>query len=113
MGELTMLTLSSRGVETRNFTSTPSRMVIRVSSQQDRPKALRAREAFLVTKGNLPEGFGVYIALARDAVALAGLPSQTKTIVLPDQLSYLAHGDVLRLWPRKNEIRVLYRRSSF
>jgi His-Xaa-Ser system radical SAM maturase HxsC len=87
--------------------------VIRVSSQQDRPKALRAREAFLVTKGNLPEGFGVYIAPARDAVVLRGLPSQTKTIVLPDELSYLADGDVLRLWPRKNEIRVLYRRNSF
>src|SRR5258708_5622367 len=108
-----MLKLSSRSVETRNFPSSPARMVMRVSDQLDRPEALRAREAFLVTDGNLPEGFGVYIALAKDAMALSGLPSQAKTMVLPDELSYLADGDVLRLWPKNNGLRVLYRRSSF
>jgi hypothetical protein len=113
MGELTMLTLSSRNVESRNFPSSPSRIVMRVSNQPDRPKALRTREAFIVAEGNLPEGFGVYIAVAKDAVALGGLPSLTKTIVLPDELSYLADGDILRLWPEKHEIRVLYRRNSF
>ena len=28
-------------------------------------------------------------------------------------LNYLADGDVLRLWTKNNEIRVLYRRNSF
>ncbi len=70
MGELTMLTLSSRGVESRNLSDSPDRMVMRVSDQGDRPRALRAREAFLATEGNLPEGFGVYVALAKDAAAL-------------------------------------------
>jgi His-Xaa-Ser system radical SAM maturase HxsC len=85
----------------------------RVSDQRERPRALRAREAFLATEGNLPEGFGVYVALVKDAAALSSLPSQTKTMVLPDELNYLADGDVLRLWPKSNGVRVLYRRNSF
>jgi His-Xaa-Ser system radical SAM maturase HxsC len=84
-----------------------------VSDQRDRPRALRAREAFLVTDDDLPEGFGVYVALAKDAAALGGLPSQARTIVLPDTFAYLADGDVMRLWTKRNEVRVLYRRNSF
>jgi His-Xaa-Ser system radical SAM maturase HxsC len=113
MGELTMLTLSSRGVESRNLSGSPARMVMRVSAQHDRPKGLRAREAFLITDGNLPEGFGLYMAFAKDAARFGGLPSQAKTIIIPDELGYLADGDVLRLWPKNNAIRVLYRRNSF
>jgi len=108
-----MKMLSSQGVASRNLSGGPARMVMRVSDQQDRPRALRAREAFLVTDRNLPEGFGVYLALAKDAAALDGLPSQAKTMVLPDELSYLADGDVLRLWPKNSGVRVLYRRNSF
>jgi His-Xaa-Ser system radical SAM maturase HxsC len=113
MGELTMLILSSRGVGSRNLSGIPGRIVMRVSDQRNRPRALRAREAFLATEGKLPEGFGVYVALAKDAAALSSLSSQTKTMVLPDELNYLADGDVLRLWPKSNGVRVLYRRNSF
>jgi len=113
MGELAMLILSSRCVESRNLSDIPDRMVMRVSDQRDRPRSLRAREAFLTTEGNLPEGFGVYVALAKDAAALSSLSSQTKTMILPDVFNYLADGDVLRLWPKNNGIRVLYRRNSF
>jgi His-Xaa-Ser system radical SAM maturase HxsC len=113
MGEFTMLTLSSRSVESQNLSDISDRMIMRVSDQRDRPLALRAREAFLATEGNLPEGFGVYVALAKDAATLRNLPSQTKTIVLPDDFNYLADGDVLRLWPKSNAVRVLYRRNSF
>jgi His-Xaa-Ser system radical SAM maturase HxsC len=88
-------------------------MVLRVSDRHDRPKGLRAREAFLITDGNLPEGFGLYMTFAKDEARLSGLPSKAKTIILPDELSYLADGDVLRLWPKNNAIRVLYRRNSY
>jgi len=86
---------------------------MRVSGQRDCPWAFGACEAFLATEGNLPEGFDVYVALAKDAAALSSLPSQTKTMVLPDEFNYLADGDVLRLWPKSNGVRVLYRRNSF
>lgn len=108
-----MLTLSSRGVESQSLSDIPDRMIMRVSDQRNRPLALRAREAFLATEGNLPEGFGVYVALAKDAGALSNLPSQTKKIVLPNDFNYLADGDVLHLWPMSNSVRVLYRRNSF
>jgi|ERR1019366_909208 hypothetical protein len=108
MGELTMLTLSGRGVNSQNLSDISDRMIMRLSDQRDRPLVLRAREAFLATEGSLPEGFGVYVALAKDAAALNNLPSQTKTIVLPDDFNYLANGDVLRLWPKSNAVRVLF-----
>jgi His-Xaa-Ser system radical SAM maturase HxsC len=113
MGKLTMLTLSSRAVESRNLSDSPRRMVVRVTDQQDRPQALRAREAFLVAEGSLSEGFGVYLALAKHATALDRLPAETKMVILPDEFHYLADGNVLRLWPKSNAVRVLYRRNSF
>lgn len=113
MGKLTMLTLSGRGVESRNLSDGPDRMVVRVTDQQDRPLALRAREAFLVAEGNLPDGFGIYLSLAKDAAALSRLPPEAKMMILPNEFHYLADGDVLRLWPKSNGVRVLYRRNSF
>jgi hypothetical protein len=111
MGELAMLTLSARGMKSRNLLDSPARMVMRVNTH-DRPEGLRALEAFLITNANLPEGFGLYAALTKDAAALNRLPPQAKTILLPDELSYLADGDILRIWPKNNQIRVLYRRGS-
>jgi sulfatase maturation enzyme AslB (radical SAM superfamily) len=107
-----MLKLSARGIEVRNFSTSPSRLVLRVSTQSNRPRALRAREAFLVYGENLPEGFGVYLALANNASALTHLPSEARAVVLPNDFRYLADGDVLRLWPQSNSVRVLYRRNS-
>jgi His-Xaa-Ser system radical SAM maturase HxsC len=113
MGKYKMLTLSSRAVESRNFPADAAKMVVRVSDQKNRPRPLRAREAFLVADGDVPDGFDVYLALARDAAALAWLPAAAKLMVLPDVFDYLADGDILRLWPMSNQIRVLYRRNSF
>ena len=113
MGKLTMLTLTSRAVESRNLSDSPARMVVRVTAQQNRPSALRPREAFFVAEGTLPEGFGIYLALAKDAAALSRLPAEAKTVILPNEFDYLRDGDVLRLWPKTSGVRVLYRRNSF
>jgi His-Xaa-Ser system radical SAM maturase HxsC len=112
MGELAMLTLSSRNIEYRNFPGSLTRMVMRVSDQLGRPGSLRKHEAFLVTNEHPPEGFGVYIAMARNSPALGALSPETRTVVLPDGMSFIGDGDVLRLWPKKKEMRVLYRRNS-
>ena len=88
-------------------------MVLRVTTQQNRPRALRSREAFLVTEENLPDGFGIYLALAKDAAALSRLPPEARYVILPNEFHYLADGDVLRLWPKSNGVRILYRRNSF
>jgi His-Xaa-Ser system radical SAM maturase HxsC len=107
-----MLKLSARGIEGRNFSDCPTRLVLRVSAQSNRPRSLRAREAFLLAGETLPEGFGVYLAFANNADALKQLPAEARTVVLPNDLDYLADGDVLRLWPQSNSVRVLYRRNS-
>jgi sulfatase maturation enzyme AslB (radical SAM superfamily) len=107
-----MLKLSGRRVECRNFSDCPTRLVLRVATKPDRPRVLRAREAFLVTGDDVTEGFGVYLALAKNAAALNQLPAEARTLVLPDDFHYLADGDVLRLWSHSNSVRVLYRRNS-
>jgi His-Xaa-Ser system radical SAM maturase HxsC len=112
MGKLAMLTLSSRAVESRNVSESPARMVVRVTNQPDRPRALRIREAFLIADEDIPDGFGIYLALAKHAKVLNRLPSEARVMILPDEFQYLADGDVLRLWPKGNAVRVLYRRNS-
>jgi His-Xaa-Ser system radical SAM maturase HxsC len=106
-----MLMLAGKLVEHCNF-DPDSRIVIRVADKEDRIATLRGAEAFLVRGNSLPEGFGAYIALAKDAAVLDRLPTVVRRVVLPNDFSYLAGGDVLRLWPAKNAVRTLYRRSS-
>lgn len=107
-----MLTLSSRQVESRNFSDGAARMVVRLSNQQNRPRALRSREAFLVSDGTIPEGFNFYLALEKDSSKLATLPAGTRTVILSNDFNYLGDGDVIRLWPNSGEVRALYRRNS-
>ncbi|MGD9897268.1 MAG: His-Xaa-Ser system radical SAM maturase HxsC [Candidatus Methylacidiphilaceae bacterium] len=87
-------------------------MVMRVSDQQNRPRALRAAEAFLVSQRDIPDGFGIYMALAKDAEVLGSLPPRAKTVILPDKFSYLADGDVVRIGAKGSDVRVLYRRAA-
>jgi His-Xaa-Ser system radical SAM maturase HxsC len=112
MGQLAVLTLSSRRIVGRNLQGKSPRVVVRVTDQQTRPHALRSREAFLVAEGNPPPGFGIYLALAKNARALDGLPFGTPTVILPNDFSYLGEGDVLRLWTTDHDARVIYRRGS-
>jgi len=108
-----MLTLSSRKVETRNFRDDAPRTVVRVTGQPDRPRALRGREAYLSAHGDAPDGFGMYIALSKNAGALRDPSFTARTVILPDEFDYLGDGDVIRLWPDSGQARVLYRRNSF
>ncbi len=108
-----MLTLSSRKFETRNFPAGAPRTVVRVTGQGDRPRALRGREAYLSANGDVPDGFGMYIALAKNVGALRDPSFAARTVILPDEFDYLADGDVIRLWPDSGQARVLYRRNSF
>lgn len=83
------------------------RRTVRVSADRHRPHALRKREAFIVTGDDVPEGFGWYIFVDRP-VSVTGGP----TIELSSDFDYLADGDVLRLTPLKNGLRVLFRRNA-
>jgi His-Xaa-Ser system radical SAM maturase HxsC len=112
MGESKMLTLAGHAVELRCIPTGATRFIVRVSQQSERPRPLRAREAFLASAAPLPEGFGLYVSLKTRADVLETLPAGTHAVVLPDEFYYLADGDVLRLSPNTNDVRVLYRRAS-
>jgi His-Xaa-Ser system radical SAM maturase HxsC len=106
-----MLTLAGNLIEHRNF-DPGNRIVIRVTDKEDRIAGLRGEEAFLTRGKSLPKGFRAYIALAKDAAILDELPTNVRRVVLPNAFSYLAEGDLLRLWPAKNTVRTLYRRGA-
>jgi His-Xaa-Ser system radical SAM maturase HxsC len=107
-----MLKLAGRAVELRSIPMDTPRFVVRVSQQPERPRALRAREAFLASAAPLPEGFGLYLAIKERAAALETLPAGTRAIILNESFGYLADGDVMRVSPKTNGVRVLYRRAS-
>lgn len=112
MGERAMLTLSGPATEIRGFADTGTRPVIRVTDNPSRPRGLRASEALLVTGCDAVEGFGAYVALERDVAKLDTLPPGSQTIILPESFSYLSGGDILRIAPRRKQVRTLYRRHS-
>ena len=112
MGEPKMLELAGRSLEMRGIPNDTPRFVIRISQQPERPRALRAREAFLASAGALPEGFGLYLAIKERSATLETLPPGAKAIVLPEGFDYLADGDVMRVSPKTNGVRILYRRAS-
>jgi len=107
-----MLVLNGRALDFHNFQSDAKNAIIRVSAQPNRPNPLRKREAFLVTDQNPPEGFDMYIGVAKTASALKRISLDARTIILPDEFEYIADGDVLRIWPGQKQVRVLYRRNS-
>lgn len=112
MGQPKMLELAGRAVELRSIPTDTPRFVVRVSQQPERPRALRAREAFLASAAPLPEGFGLYLAIKACAAALETLPAGTRAIILSEGFDYLADGDVMRVSPKTSGVRVLYRRAS-
>jgi hypothetical protein len=106
-----MLTLAGRATALRNVPGEGANIIIRVSDNVERPRALRNREAFLVSNGTPPSGFGLYLALKCNAERLDFLTAGTPALTLPDTFAYLADGDVLRIRPGAGEVRALYRRN--
>lgn len=107
-----MLTLSSHARELRNFPREPGGQVMRVSTERNRPDPFREREAFLVNGGDVPLGFGAYVVVGATSQSTVSFPTGSKVAVLANEFSYLRDGDVIRIRPRSNDVRVLYRRNS-
>lgn len=112
MGQSRMLTLSSHARELRNFPREPGGQVMRVSTERNRPDPFREREAFLVNGGDVPLGFGAYVVVGAMSQSTVSFPTGSKVAVLANDFSYLRDGDVIRIRPRSNDVRVLYRRNS-
>ena len=102
-----MIVLGTQSARYAGKIPASERQTVRVSADPHRPAALRLREAFLVNDGHIPEGFGWYIFVNRTVGVVDG-----PTIELPSDFAYLTDGDVLRLTPSKNALRVLFRRNA-
>lgn len=108
-----MLTLQTSRAEFRGSFQSRNRFVVRITDQLDRPRGVRAREALLLaaeSSGN-PDGFRLHLLLrsnAKDDRMSEGAP----TVVLPDEFSYLAAGDILSVEPQRSRVRTLFRRRS-
>lgn len=80
-----------------------------VSSNSNLPERLRSGYAFLSDSGETPAGFGV--GLTKEAhPGAAGL--STNLYKLPQELSYLSDGDVVRINPSNNSLHTLFRGNS-
>ena len=96
-----------------NLPDGPERLVVRLTDCADRPKPLRMREAFIVKSLEaVPAGFRCYIGFERDALQVASLCFGLPMALLPTELGYLRSGDIVRIQPTENRVRVLYRRTS-
>lgn len=102
-----MIVLGTQSARYSGVIPSFERLTVRVSTDPDRPRALRQREAFVVRSEDVPEGFGWYIFVdcpSRDLEA--------PTIELSADFNHLADGDVLRLAPTKHSLRVLFRKNA-
>lgn len=105
-----MLVLQSNRVKLRNFPPGPSRQAMRISTDVHRPMPLRRSELFLSRDGAFPEGYRAYAFLG--ACAQPEGADESSSILLPDEFSYLEHGDIVSVRPDRNALRVMYRRNS-
>lgn len=105
-----MTALQLSGIGTVGFGS-EGKLLFRVSTNPNRPVALRKQEAFLV-RGNIaaPIGFGAYIVMQGPHSDGSNLP--VPRITLPEDFAYLDDGDVVRIDVKRDTFRTLYRRSS-
>jgi len=105
-----MITLGAHRIQYNETAAALGRRTFRVTADDRRPMPLRAREAFMVRTGNYPEGFGCYLIPEGDAAQLNA--RHLAVAQVPEDLTYLADGDVIRILPERRSLRVLFRRSS-
>lgn len=88
--------------------------VARLGDRPDIHPSIRQSEALLLEPDAVPpadrEGFAALVF--KTQLDDRAVDEHPPTIVLPADLEYLTCGDVIRVNPRKRELRVLYRRAS-
>ena len=106
-----MLVLRTNKVELRNAPSRRGRDVLRVCADPSRPQPLRSDEVFLVGENGVPDGYRAYAQFA-DSDRSFETDQPTPVVILPPELRYLGHGDVVAVDWSRNSVAVLYRRRS-
>lgn len=104
-----MLKLGGAGVQMRGFDDVRPG-VVRLSENPDLPGAAARTQAFIVRTARIPGGFGMYVTMRDDLYE--AISEGSKAVLLTSDYDYLADGDVLRVTPDRESVRVLYRRGS-
>jgi His-Xaa-Ser system radical SAM maturase HxsC len=103
-----MLKLSSTIRSLSESTETGT-IVRRITDNPNYVPALRSNEYFLNRNGHaVPAGFGGYLFATLPVEAAAPLNS----FLLDPEVTFLEHGDVIRITPDRKSLRALYRRNS-
>jgi His-Xaa-Ser system radical SAM maturase HxsC len=103
-----MLKLFARTLQRRDADP----FVVRITSDYGHMEALRDREGLLLRPDAsiFPGGFRIYLAF--EGTTFAEHPAEDRLWLLPNELSYLSDGDIVRVNPRRGEFWVMYRRTS-
>jgi len=102
-----MLKLSSN-VQPLNDITESGTIIRRITDNPNYVSALRSNEYFYQRNGRpLPAGFGGYL-FATPPTA----PAPLNSFLLDPEITYLGHGDVIRIGPDRKSFRALYRRKS-
>jgi His-Xaa-Ser system radical SAM maturase HxsC len=104
-----VLTLNSRNVALSGLPADKRSMVLRLRRGGVQPVTLGDNEALLADGGTAIVPGQMVVVLKRDAAAAAGVASR---IIVPNELDYLADGDVLAVELQRPAVRVIYRRNS-
>ena len=82
-------------------------LILKITKNENLPLAKRHNFALVLDnkKSILPEGFGVGISFVNNAII-------KNVISLPAELKYLTDGDIVKINPSNQRIRVLFRASS-
>lgn len=106
-----MLKLGGKVIKIQSQSATKS-ILYSVSTNEELPLVLRAHKAYLVKNENVPEGFKHYLVLDHLTNCIAALPLNAEYTILPQDYTYIANDDVIRISKDKSAIRVLHRASS-
>lgn len=85
-------------------------LVFRLSTNRDRPAALRKSELFVGRTDDQPPGFWGYISFGDEPSKCQG--TDQRWFRISQDLSYLSDGDIVRIASDLKRIRVLFRVSS-
>src|SRR5437762_6226160 len=104
-----MLKLSSNCVFPLAESTEPETVLRRITDNPNYVAALRGDEYLLLRSGAgvIPSGFAGYLVFEKPS----GIVPKNSFLLEPD-LSYLAAGDIVRIMPKRNSLRTLYRRHS-
>src|SRR4051794_12841118 len=111
MGQPSMIPLRARSIKFNDAAVAAGAKILRLSANAERPRALRRREAFVISGGqNIAADFAWYISCGADVPE--ELRSNSPMVELPADFGYLGDGDVISIEPKSNAVRVLFRKAS-